>query len=1056
MKISGINGISVTQRARFGLTACSATVWLAASSVVCKVPMGSSTEGVLPAVVTAGLPYTIQDALEYDTYFSIKHNFISQDFIFIQGKNFGAYDISQKYMIAEYGCKLSAWISDTTVKCSLNPGFAASGVTDSAVQDLKICVLCTFPQIIDGCEKGISQGTCAECQACPAGEERVPLACIVRGELKRGKCEPCKAGTYKESVGFPNSMCILCKVCGLMQCETEVCTATKNAECANCNRSRCVPPDVSAGCEGSSPGNCVDGNIVSQVTGTTRVRIEGIHQLTDDGNGQLLTNQIFHSTLTGMYSEVSLTIPAGVLITLHGGTDVSDCCLSTVNVGSDLIDAATGIGVPIPESVRRRSDLQDTGASSMVSRSLRRSENGLEFGILGPVILLTPSQTTSYPAVAITLPFNRSNINRDVKKQRLAIYHWNERVNQWTEVPVSTEIRDGVLAASTSTFGIFTVIAVPTMTTAPSPFSSFLVKLKDHGEFISPTELVMKETVIASAEGPCKETGIHIPKGTLATLLKAGESSVFVDFPDVSLEQTNALLRSQNRGIVSDWVTSFGPETKFSLAINLTICYSTERMEAVGPKTDNHTHIAVHQWNHLNGNWQQKESHIPKDGVATFYTSSFGAFVVMTVPATPVLLEPPKADSSLKLNTIVPAAIAVTCLMLMCACIGVVYRRNRGEKGGIIGVLELRLAKEGVRASEKFQPATDHVIDVPGGDGTVSSSWELAPWQVMATTLPPPEVDVDPACWDSTAWDSKLTLDALGLSLDDSNWNTTYDSQLTLDALGLSLDGASAEDRRPVLFTTRAQVKADASSKSSKPNLAMILEEQAEKKGLTPTTRWALAPSQVAASTLPRNVNVSADLFHVSDARESAVSFDSSRWNSTFDPQLTLDELGLSLDDSPEANVDPACWNSTFDPQLTLDALGLSSDDTVTDASAAIGADSEIGALPMQSLGLTMDDPQGPHVVDECSHSSENIAESMYRRIYNMSTCGNVNVSADLVLVSDVREPEGARTSSMQPTVELSYVNDFVLVPNSNATISMTFTTPSDTRTTRPSGWWRR
>jgi hypothetical protein len=277
-----------------------------------------------------------------------------------------------------------------------------------------------------------------------------------------------------------------------------------------------------------------------------------------------------------------------------------------------------------------------------------------------------------------------------------------------------------------------------------------------------------------------------------------------------------------------------------------------------------------------------------------------------------------------------------------------------------------------------------------------------------------------------------------------------------LDVLGLSLDGASAEDRRPALFTIRAQAKADASSKSSKPNLAMILEEQTEGKVLTPTTRWALAPAQVVASTLPQNINVSANLFHFSNARESAVSFDPSRWNSTFDPQLTLDELGLSLDDSTEVNVDPACWNSTFDTQLTLDALGLSSDDTITDASVAIGADSEIGALPMQSLGLTVDDSQGPHVVDEFSHSSENIAESMYRRIYNMSTCENVNVSADLVLVSDVREPEGARTSSMQPTVELSYVNDFVLVSNSNATTSMTFTTPSDTRTTRPPGWWRR
>ncbi len=55
-----------------------------------------------------------------------------------------------------------------------------------------------------------------------------------------------------------------------------------------------------------------------------------------------------------------------------------------------------------------------------------------------------------------------------------------------------------------------------------------------------------------------------------------------------------------------------------------------------------------------------------------------------------------------------------------------------------------------------------------------------------------------------------------------------------------------------------------------------------------------------------QNVNVSENLLHVSDASGSAVSFDPSRWHSTFESQLTLDELGLSLDDSSEVNVG---WN---------------------------------------------------------------------------------------------------------------------------------------------------
>jgi hypothetical protein len=280
-----------------------------------------------------------------------------------------------------------------------------------------------------------------------------------------------------------------------------------------------------------------------------------------------------------------------------------------------------------------------------------------------------------------------------------------------------------VLAASTTSFGFLTVIAVP-MTVPKIVDTSLytLVDLKDYADFITATELIMKRTVIANAEGPYKQTGIYIPKGTWVTLLKAGQSSIFMDFADLSLEQNDALSRSQNRAMVSDRVTRFSPVTKFSLDINLTIMYSIDRMKAVGRRTANDARIAVHQWNDANGNWQEKEGSIPKDGVATFYTRSLGAFAVMTVPVTPILLEPPKADSSPKLITIA-AAIGVTCLILMCACIPLgIYTRNLGKKElpKVKSAIErrkgpkpniepsmLRLAKEDKKVFDKFQPADD-------------------------------------------------------------------------------------------------------------------------------------------------------------------------------------------------------------------------------------------------------------------------------------------------------------------------------------------------------------
>jgi hypothetical protein len=443
---------------------------------------------------------------------------------------------------------------------------------------------------------------------------------------------------------------------------------------------------------------------VNKVNAAAVVSLEDfvISQQTDDESIKFISTEVVAATMTGIYSEVSLSIPAGTTFTMPLASQTS-IEVAAVEVSQNLTDAVEKL---------------------VASFSLRRSENGVEYGIIGPTILLSPSQATFSPAIAITLPFNTTKVNRTANTQRLAVYKWNERVNQWVEVTGSVEIRDGVLAASTSSFGYVTVMALPMKVPKAVIVTAPLVDLKDYAELITATELIMKKTVIANAQSPYKETGIYISKDTLVTLFKAGQSGIFVDFTDLSLEQTNALLRSQSTAIVSDWVTSFSPVTKFSPAINLTIMYSIQRMKDVGRRTANDKRIAVHQWNDENGNWQEKEgSSILKDGVATFYTRSLGVFAVMTVPVTPILLEPPEADSSPKLMTIVPAAIGATCLILMCACISfALYRRNLGKKelAKVKSALErrkepkpdiepamLRLAKEDQKVSDKFQPADD-------------------------------------------------------------------------------------------------------------------------------------------------------------------------------------------------------------------------------------------------------------------------------------------------------------------------------------------------------------
>lgn len=88
--------------------------------------------------------------------------------------------------------------------------------------------------------------------------------------------------------------------------------------------------------------------------------------------------------------------------------------------------------------------------------------------------------------------------------------------------------------------------------------------------------------------------------------------------------------------------------------------------------------------------------------------------------------------------------------------------------------------------------------------------------------------------------------------------------------------------------------------------------------------------------------------------------------------------------------------------RLTLDALGLSLADTI----AAMEADSQKGALTLESLGLTMDDLEDDQVVD----APEDIAERMSRILDTFGT--NVGATADFVLVSQAIEPD---VSYIQP-----------------------------------------
>jgi len=674
----------------------------------------------MDAIVTAGRQiYTLQNVVTYDRYYASAFCFTQPDanFIFIEGQNFGAYDATLNRKVGDFGCGSSEWISDTAARCTLFPGFVASQVTTEAVQAMAMCSICEPPKVLDGCIQGVSPGNCDVCASCPEGSER--QGCLFGG-FTRGYCEPCKTGpsflpserTYKNEIGPADATCQPCTVCGGVEqdgseYESESCTTTTDTKCAPCPQ--CAEGFL-VGCAGTSPGKCIVLKGVKEIKATAQAVMSDsvVEQKSDDGSLQFLTTKASQAKMSGAYSDVALDIPAAVVIKMGPGAESSALQLSVVDVPDDLKNAAN---------------------------SLRRSEpsqSGTEYGIIGPVILLTPSGTQFSPPITFSMPFDTSKVNRTLNNQRLAIYKWDDVSSKWTEVPGSMEIKPGVLATQTASFSLYTVIATPMTAPKVQVVSAPLIDLVDYADVLTATEFVTREDVVANAKGPYKKTSIRILKGTLVTFPVPGASGIFVEFSDISLEQADVLSRSKNRVMVSDWVTSFVPgETKFAPAINLTIPYTVDKVGAVGRRQSEDIRIAVHEWDNINRNWKELEgTYVLEDGLVTFYTNTLGVYAVMTVPATPILLEPVKPESPLKVMTVIPAVIGGTCLILLCAVVSfAIHRRSRGKKEieklksaldrrdeptpevdpSVIQLAQQLAAKEreDEKVSDEFQPADD-------------------------------------------------------------------------------------------------------------------------------------------------------------------------------------------------------------------------------------------------------------------------------------------------------------------------------------------------------------
>jgi len=928
--ITGMHGISATQMARVGVTACTTTEWQSASSVVCRLPMGVGGASLDSIVTVARQVYTLQNAITYDKYYASNYCSTSPDstFIFVEGQNFGAYDATLNRQVGDFGCASSEWISDTAAKCTLLPGVVASQVTIEAVKSMAMCSVCQEPTVLDGCIQGISTGNCKECQPCGPGTERE--GCFIGG-FTRGYCETCTTGTeflpsertYKTDIGTADSTCKACTICGGAeqdgtQYESQACTATTDTECADCTP---CAEGFRVGCAGSSEGKCQILVGVKEIKATAQARLDDSveEQPSDDGSLQFITTKATQAQMSGAYSEVGLSIPAAVVIKMGPDAESAELQLSVVEVPDDLKSAAS---------------------------RLRRSEGGSQYGIIGPVVLLTPSETQFSPPITVTMPFDSSKVNRTLNNQRLAIYKWSEAALEWIEVPGSMEIRDGVLATQTTSFSLYTVIASPMTAPKIQVVATPLIDLKDYAELLTATEFVTRETVSANAKGPYKKTKIYILKNTLVTFPVAGESGIFVDFTDLSFEQVDSLSRSKNRILVSDWVTSFRPiRTNFAPAINVTIMFNVDKVAAAGRRQadSGDVRIAVHQWDDANRNWQEVDgTYVTEQGAATCSTGGLGVYAVMSVPLMPIILEPPKEESPLKVMTVVPAVIGGTCLILLCAIISfAIHRRSRGKKeiGKLKSALErrkdtkpdtkpdidpsvLQLAqqlaakdREEEKVSDKFQPADDvsalelseqmakrigdaddHVID----PSVLSLAQQLAESES-------PRISTTGAVGDATS--------VYGISSVQSK--SLGDSGLSQDEMASLLAGLAAAEKiqtglpvAPAPSDTSsagaASAKSRRPSKSSKKSrkgssVAGTDLSAISEGGTLSSAQWAQAPSGTRASS-------------------------ASQGGVTFDPSIL--DAAASLSQGTQAAAPQQSRYASQASGLSLDALGLSTADT--------------------------------------------------------------------------------------------------------------------------------
>jgi hypothetical protein len=352
---AGVNSIS----ARLGSSQCLSTRWLSDSSIACKDMSGFS--GRPHAVIISMGSTRVSTSTNVFSYDGPKVarvqgelQSLSASEVLLSGVNFGVHDLTLSAIISTAGCATTSWMSDTSLKCTLNEGYVFQDVPLAVADKIRVCAKCKPDEVVVGCTDS-SAGYCTQCQPCDPGFFRFDC---VSGTDSPGECLPCpsdgptKQRQFKAIVGDASTQCEFCTICGGpnqngTSYEKQKCTTTSDTICQPC---AACDSGVRIGCQGANPGKCVAQDPVVDPIFATITQQLLVKQV---GPADFVTIADNEVSLTGDYAGTGVTIAEGTNITFP--YDLDDMYPYVIVVAStltpDMRQAADNAGLRLISNV---------------------------------------------------------------------------------------------------------------------------------------------------------------------------------------------------------------------------------------------------------------------------------------------------------------------------------------------------------------------------------------------------------------------------------------------------------------------------------------------------------------------------------------------------------------------------------------------------------------------------------------------------------------------------------------------------------------------------------